>query len=40
MQIEGMAELTPLLIEPIQQNFHPWQPEQWPPQTPPRFTPA
>jgi hypothetical protein len=25
--------------DPIQQNFHPWRPDLWPPQTPPRFTP-
>src|SRR5215471_14010945 len=23
---------------PIRQHFHPWRPDLWPPQTPPRFT--
>src|SRR5205085_8536867 len=35
MQIEGMAELTPPLIDSGPANFHPWQPDRWPPQTPP-----
>ena len=41
MQIEGMAELTPPLIDadPAQTSTT-WPPDQWPPQTPLRFTPA
>ena len=37
MQIEGMAEATSPHAE--LGNFHPRRPDQWPPQTPPRFTP-
>ena len=39
-QIEGMAKLAPPLIDVDPQNFHPWRPDPWPPQMPPKFTPA
>ena len=39
MQIEGMAELMPPVIDAEPPNFHQWPHDPWPPQTPPRFTP-
>jgi hypothetical protein len=38
MQIEGMAELTPPLIDADPAKLPPMAADQWPPQTPPRFT--